>query len=168
MGLIGATRLNVGTHRHSLQRAKGSKVGDADAESSIRTVIAMKIGPRPEKWLRKKARQGMRGYPLAMIAFYGPDDRRASKVAVSCVRQEGAEPQLRRWFSETGDARTDETILAEVAAYLREHSVHSVAMVDRIIGCPHEEGIDYPMGEACPQCHYWKGRDRWTGELDPA
>jgi hypothetical protein len=38
-------------------------------------------------------------------------------------------------------------------------------MVDRIIGCPHEEGIDYPDGAECPECPFWKGRDRWTGEL---
>lgn len=129
--------------------------------------MAMKIGPQPEKWLRKKARQGMRGYPVGTIAFYGPDNLRASKVAVSCIQAEGAEPELRRWFSETADIRGDKAILAEIAAYLKQHSVHSVAMTDGIIGCPHEEGIDYPMGEACPHCPYWNGRDRWTGELDP-
>ena len=127
--------------------------------------MMMKIGPQPAKWLRKKARQGMRGYPIGTLAFYGPDNRRASKVAVSFVRSEGAEPVLRRWFSETGDVRTDEQILAEIAEHLRQHGVHSVAMTKGIIGCPHEEGIDYAMGEACPQCPYWKGRDRWTGEL---
>ncbi len=129
--------------------------------------MAMKIGPQPEKWLRKKARQGMRGYPVGTIAFYGPDNLRASKVAVSCIQAEGAEPELRRWLSETADIRGDKAILAEIAAYLKQHSVHSVAMTDGIIGCPHEEGIDYPMGEACPHCPYWKGRDRWTGEVDP-
>jgi hypothetical protein len=126
----------------------------------------MKIGPQPEKWLRKKAKQGMRGYPIGTLAFYGPDNRRASKVAVSFIRAKGAEPELRRWFSEAGDVRTDPTIAVEIAEHLRRHGVHSVAMTDRIIGCPHEEGIDYPMGEACPQCPYWKGRDRWTGELE--
>jgi hypothetical protein len=39
-------------------------------------------------------------------------------------------------------------ILAQVVTFLREHGVHSVSMVDRIIGCPNEEGIDYPNGEA--------------------
>ena len=130
--------------------------------------MAMKIGPQPDKWLRKKAKQGMRGYPVGTLAFYGPDDRRASKVAVSIIRYEGAEPDLRRWFSETGDVRTDPTILSEIAVHLRQDSVHSVVMVDGIIGCPHEEGIDYPMGQSCPDCPYWKGRDRWTGELDPS
>jgi hypothetical protein len=130
--------------------------------------MAMKIGPQPEKWLRKKARQGMHGYPVGTIAFYGPDDRRASKVAASVIRHEGAEAELRRWFSETGDLRTDTAIISEVAAYLRQHAVHSVAMVDGIIGCPHEEGIDYPTGESCPHCPFWKGRDRWTGEPEPS
>ena len=91
----------------------------------------------------------MRGFPVGTVAFYGPDDRRASKVAVSFIRQEGAEPELRRWFSEEGDVRTDETIFDEIAVHLRQRSVCSVAIVDGIIGCPHEEGIDYPVGEAC-------------------
>src|SRR6185437_5310438 len=107
-------------------------------------LMAMKIGPQPEKWLRKKARQGMRGYPVGTIAFYGPDNLRASKVAVSCIQAEGAEPELRRWFSEAGDIRADKAILAEIVVYLKQHSVHSVAVADGIIGCPHEEGIDYP------------------------
>jgi len=128
--------------------------------------MAIKIGPQPEKWLRKKAKQGMRGYPVGTLAFYGPDNQRASKVAVSVIRYEGAEPDVRRWFSETGDVRTDPTILSEIALYLRQSAVHSVAMVDGIIGCPHEEGIDYPMGQPCPQCSFWIGRNRWTGELE--
>ena len=41
--------------------------------------------------------------------------------------------------------------MAEVATFLREQGASSVAMMNRIIGCPHEEGIDYPDGEACPQ-----------------
>ena len=115
---------------------------------------------------QEEAKQGMRGYPVGTIAFYGPDNQRASKVAVSVIPQEGAEPKLRRWFAETHDLRADKGVLDEIVAHLREHSARSVAMVDGIIGCPHEEGIDYPMGESCPQCPYWKGRDRWTGEPD--
>src|ERR1700750_722904 len=108
----------------------------------------------------EKSQAGHAWLSLGTIAFYGPDDRRASKVAVSFIREEGAEPELRRWFSETVDVRADETILAEIAVYLRQPLVRSVAMVNRIIGCPHEEGIDYPMGTACPRCPYWTGRDQ--------
>jgi len=38
-------------------------------------------------------------------------------------------------------------------------------MIEEIIGCPHEEAIDYPSGEYCPECDYWKNRDRFSGEI---
>jgi hypothetical protein len=122
----------------------------------------MKLGWQPRKWLAKKAKAGDRGFPLGTVAFYGPDDTRASKAAVGFFAAENAEPILRRWFSETGDVRDDEAIGREIATFLRGHGVRSVAMTDKIIGCPHEEGIDYPEGEACPQCPFWKDRDRWA------
>jgi hypothetical protein len=81
----------------------------------------------------------------------GPDDRHATKVAVSIVPAPQAEPtELRRWFAATGDVRKDETVLAEIVAFLRANQARSVAMMERIVGCPHEEGIDYPIGEVCP------------------
>jgi len=129
----------------------------------------MKLGWQGRKWLEKKAKRGPAGYPVGTIAFYGPDNRRASKAAVAVVPGADAEPtDLRRWFSETGDVRKDGTILEEIATFLRAHAVRSVAMMEGIIGCPHEEGIDYPEGETCPNCPYWAGRNRWTGEVEPA
>jgi hypothetical protein len=35
--------------------------------------------------LRKKARRGMRGWPAATIAFYGPNLDRTTKAAVGIV-----------------------------------------------------------------------------------
>jgi hypothetical protein len=122
----------------------------------------MKVGWQASKWLKKKAKGGFRGYPVATVAFYGPDDRRASKMAVGIITEPSGEPfELRRWHCETGDIRANDAICEEVARFLRDHRVHSVSLVDGIIGCPHEEGIDYPEGEACPQCPFWAGRDRW-------
>jgi hypothetical protein len=116
--------------------------------------------------LKKKARRGFRGYPAATIAFYGPDDRRASKVAVGIVEQEDAEPTvLERWFSEEGDVRTDLAIGHEILQFVQEHGAKTVVMTDRIIGCPHEEGKDYPDGQVCLQCPFWAHRDRWTGDV---
>ena len=116
--------------------------------------------------LRKKAKRGFRGYPVATIALYGPDDKRASKVAVGIVEEEDGKPTaLERWFSEEGDVRMDESILLAILDYIRDRGVKTVVMADRIIGCPHEEGVDYLEGQKCPQCPFWATRDRWTGEV---
>jgi hypothetical protein len=126
----------------------------------------MKLRSRTKNPLLKRARKGFRGYPVATVAFYGPDDRRATKVAVGIVTREGAEPDfLERWYAEDGDLRSNEETTAQIRVFLSEHNVVSVAAVDRIIGCPHEEGIDYPEGTACPQCSFWRGRDRFTGDM---
>src|ERR687885_1682034 len=96
------------------------------------------------KRLTKKAKRGFRGFPVATVAFYGPDDRTATKVAVGIVAAEDREPaELRRWFTEGTDAREDLDLAREILAFIERFGVHSVAMVDRIIGCPHEEGVDY-------------------------
>ncbi len=120
---------------------------------------------RSLKRLSKKSRRGFRGYPLATLAAYGPDDRRASKLAVGIIVREGEEPDMRKWFSDTADVRSDPRIAAEILDFLQQNDVLSVAMTDRIIGCPYEEGIDYE-GEYCPVCTFWIGRDRFTGELE--
>ena len=113
--------------------------------------------------LQKKARKGFRGYPAATVAYYGPDSSRASKVAVGIKREEGADiDPLERWFSEEGDVRRDHLIQQEILEFIKANGVRSIVITDGIIGCPHEEGIDYPEGQACPKCPYWRGRDRWT------
>jgi hypothetical protein len=119
---------------------------------------------RSRKRLERKARRGFRGYPVGTVALYGPDNKRASKVAVGVVLREDAEPvALERWFSEQGDVRQSAEIAEQILAFLELHSVLTVVMTDRIIGCPHEEGIDYAEGATCPQCPFWEGRDRWAG-----
>ena len=115
--------------------------------------------------LRKKAKKGMRGWPAATIALYGPDLDRASKVVVSIIPSEHANVgEMRKWHLDVGDVRNDPGIAEEMLAFMAAHGVLSVVMTDRIIGCPHQEGIDYE-GEWCPVCDFWKGRDRFTGEL---
>jgi len=126
----------------------------------------MSLKDRFTKALRKKADRGFSGYPTATVAFYGPDDKLATKVAVGIVLAEDQEPAfLERWFSKGGDVRNDHDVNERVLRFIRSHDVKSVAMVDRIIGCPHEEGIDYPVGSTCSRCQFWTHRDRWSGEV---
>jgi hypothetical protein len=125
----------------------------------------MKRIRRPASWLAKKVRRGFRGYPLATIAFYGPTGDLATKIAVAIIPDEGSQPDLlERWFSEGTDIRLDSLIGDKVSDFLRQHQVRSIVAADGILGCPHEEGIDYPDGKSCPQCPYWAGRDRFTHE----
>jgi hypothetical protein len=118
----------------------------------------------PTSLLRKKAKRGFRGYPAASIAWYGPTAVLATKVVVGISKGKNLHVDpLRKWFSES-DIRENTEIGLQIAAFLKEQGVLSVVMTDRIIGCPHEEGIDYPDGASCPQCPFWAGRDRFTHE----
>jgi len=85
---------------------------------------------------------------------------------VSVFLRENSDPDfLKRWFS-TGneDVRQDLDIGGQILAFLKPHAPRSTVMTDGIIGCPHEEGVDYPEGRSCQQCPYWAGRDRFTHE----
>ena len=116
--------------------------------------------------LVKRTRRGFRGFPVATVAFYGADDRRATKVAVGILKTESGEADpLECWVSEEIDVRSDESIARQITEFIDAHGTKSVALADRIIGCPHEEGIDYPLGSVCPQCPFWAHRDRWAGPL---
>src|SRR5436305_9169047 len=127
----------------------------------------MRIKREPTR-LEKKASRGHRGYPLATVAFYGPDASRASKVCVGIISAEGTEvEELRDWVSETEDLRQSSVISEEISRYLRQRGIRTVVLSPGIIGCPHEEGTDYPEGGVCPMCPYWVARDRWTGQELP-
>jgi hypothetical protein len=128
----------------------------------------------PVKRIRKKKprswpdtiRRAFQGYPVVTVAFYGPNDRLATKVVVSVFLAESNDPDvLQRWFSEgDADVRYDAGVGEEILAFLKPYAPRSTVMADRIIGCPHEEGTDYPSGASCPQCPFWNGRDRFTHE----
>jgi hypothetical protein len=116
------------------------------------------------KRLRKRARRVMRDWPVATIAFYGPNLSCTTKVVVAIIPFENAEMKdLRDWKVGQGDIRTDRSVAQEILEFVEEHQVRSVAMTGGIIGCLHQEGIDYE-GESCPVCEFWRRRDRFTGQ----
>ena len=97
---------------------------------------------RARKRLSKRAKRGFRGYPIATVALYGPDDRAATKLTSASYRRSMPRPQdLRRWFSEGADTRHDAGVAEGVLAFIDAAGARSIVMTDRIIGCPHEEGI---------------------------
>jgi hypothetical protein len=103
-------------------------------------------------------------YPLGTVIAYGPDNKTATKLVASVFRKpsEREPADIHKWFVQGGDIRQDPTIAAEVAEFFKRHGVKQSTTYDRILGCPHEEGIDYPEGEVCPHCPFWANVDRFT------
>ena len=117
---------------------------------------------KPITWLRKFVNRGDRGYPVATLVFYGPDDKKASKAVLGIIPSKDSEAQLHKWFRESPDAdlRYDIKLQNTWIDIIRREGVRSVAMLEEINGCPHEEGVDYPLGEVCPACPFWAHRRR--------
>lgn len=119
----------------------------------------LRLHPR----LAKRSRRGFRGFPAATVAFYGPDDARATKAVVTIVPSKEADPTFQETFSSgEGDLRGDSFVGERIVAFVERHEARSVFVAEEILGCPHEEGVDYPEGERCPACPFWTERDRWA------
>jgi hypothetical protein len=115
--------------------------------------------PTPEhlmKGLEQRARKGFQGYPLGIIAFYGHNDKSASKAVIGIIKEAGGAPaHIKKWVSEKGDLRKDVPSIKELFRYIEAHEVQSVALTPGIYYCPHEPGVDYPEGGSCPHCPFW-------------
>src|SRR6266576_3628129 len=88
---------------------------------------AMRFKVRSDSPLKKKARRGFQGYPVATVAFYGSNDQSASKVAVGILSRENAElDALERWFAKDRDIRTDPNVAHEILEFIRRYGAKSV------------------------------------------
>jgi hypothetical protein len=122
-------------------------------DAAIREYEARHGPARPQK----KGRQTEQTkYPLATVALYGPDDRTTTKIAAAVFHHEEDKPTLKRWVGT--DVMTSPKVQEELRAFFQQQGVQSVAMSAGNMGCPHEEGEDFPVGEDCPFCPWWKGK----------
>ncbi len=103
---------------------------------------------------RKKSGQGK--YPVGTVAYYGPNDTTCTKIVAGVIQAEKAEPILKRFVGT--DVFTSPKVAEQIKAFFVESRVQNVVAADGIIGCPHEEGEDFPLGEDCPFCPFWKGK----------
>ena len=95
-------------------------------------------------------------YPVGTVAFYGPDDKTTTKIAAGVILRDGAAPIVKRWVAT--DVTTNPKVQQELMDFFHEYGVKQVAMSDGNMGCPHEEGQDFPQGEDCPFCPFWAGK----------
>jgi len=95
-------------------------------------------------------------YPIGTIALYGPDDQRTTKIVAAVIKRDGAEPVLQRWVG--SKVKDNPKVQRQIDDFFRKHKAQSLVAADRNMGCPHEEGEDFPTGEDCPFCPFWKGK----------
>jgi hypothetical protein len=95
-------------------------------------------------------------YPIGTVALYGPNDQITTKIVAGVIERDGADPILERWMGT--NIKDSPKVKRQMQEFFKKHEVKSVAATDRNIGCPHEEGLDFPHGEDCPFCPFWKGK----------
>jgi hypothetical protein len=95
-------------------------------------------------------------FPVGTVACYGPDDAITTKIVAGIISEEGAEPIIKRWVAT--DVTTNPKVRREIDRFFKKHAVKRVAMSQGNMGCPHEEGKDFPLGGDCPFCPWWKAK----------
>jgi hypothetical protein len=128
-------------------------------DQNMRKGVDSSMQPTAEhlmKGLERRAQQGFQGYPLGIIAFYGPDDKTATRAIIGIVKAAGKPPEhIKKWDFEKGDLRKDVPSIKELFRHIEAHQVASVALTPGIYYCPHEPGVDFPDGGSCPRCSFW-------------
>jgi hypothetical protein len=93
---------------------------------------------------------------MGTVALYGPNDETTTKIAAGVILHGDARPIIKRWVS--SDILKNAKVQNELQEFFTEYGVKSVAISDGNMGCPHEEGPDFPVGEDCPFCPFWQGK----------
>ncbi len=95
-------------------------------------------------------------FPIGAITMYGPDKNYTTMIVAAVIPQTGGAPLYRRWVG--NQVAIDERVKRAMTEFFRDHGVRSVIHVRENVGCPHYEGLDYPVGDECPFCPYWQGK----------
>lgn len=92
-------------------------------------------------------------YPLATVTYHGPSPSDANTITVGILPGVEEPPIVKQW-SGAGIAE-DEGAAREIGQFIKEHDVARVLTSEWVLSCPHEEGVDYPLGQVCPYCPAW-------------
>jgi hypothetical protein len=93
-------------------------------------------------------------YPVGTLIYYGPDAETVTKITAGIVFGKDSTPLKRQWYGD--NVTTNPVVLAELGRFFKDHGVTKVVMTDKVAGCPHEPGVDYPLDQECPFCPFWK------------
>ena len=97
-------------------------------------------------------------HPKATVIPYGPDDETVTKlvVAIFPTPQDTETTACENWIA--SDVATNGRIASQINDFLMAHRVKTVITATAIMGCPHEEEEDFPLGGDCPFCPFWAGK----------
>jgi hypothetical protein len=95
-------------------------------------------------------------YPIGTVALYGPDNKTTTKVVAGVFLEEDADVIVERWVGT--DIMENPKVHRGIEEFFAKHGVKSISTMDENMGCVHEEGNDFPVGEDCPFCPYWEGK----------
>ena len=99
---------------------------------------------------------GNEKFPMGTIVLYGPNDQTTTKIAAAVILHSSAEPIMERFVG--SNIVDDPKVHEKIKIFFASHGVKSVIHSGGNLGCPHEEGEDFPLGEDCPFCPFWKGK----------
>jgi len=101
---------------------------------------------------------------IGTIAFYGLDGKVPTKITAGVIRDDNTKLITQHWI---GTKVTDNPkVKDELQAFFRRYGVKSILVGSGNVGCTHEEGLDFPVGEDCPFCPSWKGKQGSIGQRD--
>jgi hypothetical protein len=110
-------------------------------------------GSQPSRFY--KAIEEAEQYPIGTVSYFGPNDQEVTKISVVITLSTGSQIS-NEWHGE--NIAIDPSVAREIGKFLQANGVEQVLMTDGIVGCAHEEGVDYPQGENCPHCPYWQSQ----------
>ena len=109
-----------------------------------------------EEYQSEHRSQELPEFPIGTVARYGPDDNTTTKIVTGVILEDDADSIVERWVGT--DVTESPKVQQGIKDFFAKHGVKSVVATEQNIGCPHEEGEDFPIGEDCPFCPYWKGK----------
>ena len=86
---------------------------------------------KAKKRIAKLVKKGFDGYPLISLEYFGEPSGSATKVVISFVAEENAEPQKQAFSCDT-DARKDEAIQSTLVKIIERSDVRTVVEVEGV------------------------------------
>lgn len=80
---------------------------------------------KSKKRIAKKVKMGFQGYPEISISYFGPSDAIAKKVVISFIPEEGNDPMIET-FQSNSDAREDDVIQSAIVKVIERSGAKTV------------------------------------------